>query len=258
MYEIEMHDVSEQFVELWKSAGSHLDKQVQGGIQTWLRANLAPPFLEHLSFRLGNQLFFIRVVDVDARVEGPSSIRGLLTIADGCKGHACLMPMKKKMFGGWNVERSGWGLIDARSGETIDPIPLVTDELIEMTDWELHDFAVQIVRKNLEQQGYKLMSWQSNPQVNPAIWFVGDSGGPEGCVVSFSRFSKKPAPEPTSWEDIAKGCAHLSSIGHFAPVGVASTDDPFDPVRGTWMPLYRGHGLNVMYKGLEALPVLKT
>ena len=65
MYEIEMQEMSEAFLPCWKAAGIHLSKQVDGGIQSWLRAHPYPPFLEHLSFRLGNQLFFVRVEDVD-------------------------------------------------------------------------------------------------------------------------------------------------------------------------------------------------
>ncbi len=70
MYEIEMNEISEAFFPCWKAAGIHLSKQVDGGIQSWLRAHPYPPFLEHLSFRLGNQLFFVRVDDVDGMVAG--------------------------------------------------------------------------------------------------------------------------------------------------------------------------------------------
>ena len=85
MYTIELQKMSPQFLDCWKAAGNHLNRQVQDGIQSWLRAHPFPPFLEHLSFRLGNQLFFIRVEDIDQDIEGPGSLAGLNTIADGCK-----------------------------------------------------------------------------------------------------------------------------------------------------------------------------
>ena len=59
----------------------HLNTQVQGGIQGWLRAHPYPPFLEHLSFRLGNQLFFIRIV-VDTNISGPGNMKGLVALAN--------------------------------------------------------------------------------------------------------------------------------------------------------------------------------
>ena len=40
-----------------------------------------PPFLAHLSFRLGNRLFCVRVEDVDGKAQGPGTIRGLATAA---------------------------------------------------------------------------------------------------------------------------------------------------------------------------------
>jgi hypothetical protein len=99
MHDIEMQEMSEEFLKCWQAAGTHLNNQVPGDIHVWLRAHPYPPFLEHLSFRLGNQLFFVRVEDIDDKVSGPGSLRGLHMIADGCQGHACLLPMKIKFFG---------------------------------------------------------------------------------------------------------------------------------------------------------------
>lgn len=77
MYQIEMQEMSEDFFQCWKAAGNHLNSRVDAGIRSWLRAHPYPPFLEHLSFRLGNQLFFVRVEDVGGKVLGPGSVRGL-------------------------------------------------------------------------------------------------------------------------------------------------------------------------------------
>jgi hypothetical protein len=74
--------VSDEFAACWRAAGHHLHTQSQSSLD-WLRAHVNPPFLEHLSFRLGNQLFFIRIEDADQRVDVPGSREGLLTIADG-------------------------------------------------------------------------------------------------------------------------------------------------------------------------------
>ena len=162
------------------------------------------------------------------------------------------MPMKKKFFGGgWVADVSGWGLVDARTGKPINPIELVTDEKIEVTQWELQDFAVQAVRDQLEKDGYQLMSWQGNPDVDPAIWFVGKSKKPEWVVVRAVRYPERDAVQPANWDAIAAGCAHMSQIGHFASVAFASMDDPFDPSGANVVPLYRGHGTHVRYEGLD-------
>ena len=120
MHNIEMHEMTEAFFPCWTAAGIHLSKQVDGGIQSWLRAHPYPPFLENLSFRLGNQLFFVRIEDVDGKAQGPGTLRGLAAAARDANGHACILPMKKKLFGGsWVANMPGWGLLNADTRKPI-------------------------------------------------------------------------------------------------------------------------------------------
>ena len=129
--------------------------------------------------------------------------------------------------GAWTPDRPGWGLLDARTGRSVDPVALVSDKRIEMTEWELLDFVVQIVRDHLEKAGRKLMTWTSHPAVNPSIWFVGDSG-PEWVVVRAVRYPQMEATPPENWQQIAERCERLGKVGHFASVSVANADDAFD------------------------------
>jgi hypothetical protein len=252
MYPIDMHTMSRAFYSVWRAAGEHLSAQVDGGIGSWLRAHPYPPFLEHLSFRLGNQLFFIRVEDEDGQVMGPGNPGGVLTAARQANGHACVLPMQKTPFSDtWHPAIAGWGLLDAHTHQPIDPVALVTDEPIEMTRWELHDLAVQVVRDQLQQQGFKLMSWQGNPEVDPAIWFIGQTTRPEWVVVRTARYPEQPPGRPANWDAIAAHCAQTSTTGHFARVGIASADQPFKADGEPAVPLWRGHGMNVRYEGLE-------
>jgi hypothetical protein len=164
------------------------------------------------------------------------------------------MPMKKS-WGGWKPVGLGWGLVDARTGKEVVPPELISDEPIEMSDWELLDFAVQVVRQKLEEEGRKIMSWQSNPSVDPSIWFVGEQG-PEWVVVRAARYPSKSAPVPSNIEAIAQRCSRLSSGGNFAAVAFANADDPFDPLaekNGNFLPLLRGHRMHVRYDGMVPL-----
>jgi SPP1 family predicted phage head-tail adaptor len=249
MYEIEAPEISNEFVRCWQAAGRHIAVQAQGPI-SWLKAALTPPYLEHLSFRLGNQLFFVRIEDVDNELDVPASRKGLLHIADGCKGHPCLMPMQRRAEG-WMPEAAGWGLIDARTGAPVDPVALVSDERIEMTDWEVHDAAVQVVRDHLAGAGKKLMSWTGATRIDPAIWFVGDSG-PEWVVVRAVRYPALIASPPADWARIAECCASFGRTGHFASVSLASAEDAFDPDQIIPPePLWRGHAMLVRFDGLS-------
>ena len=160
--------------------------------------------------------------------------------------------MKKKLFGGgWAAAMPGWGLLDAETRQTIDPVALVTDEKIEMTPWEVHDMAVQVVRDYLEGQGFQLMSWQGNPEVDPSIWFIGETKRPEWVVVRSGRFPANSAERPSSWAAIAKNCARRSTTGHFASVVVVSVNQPFESSEEQPVPLWRGLGMHVRFTGLE-------
>ena len=96
-----------------------------------------------------------------------------------------------------------------------------------MTDWELQDLAVQVVRDQLAQEGRELMSWNGNPGVNPSLWFVGDDG-PEWVVVRAVRYPESEARLPGNIAELRAHFNKLEHPGHFASVGVASVDDPFD------------------------------
>lgn len=252
MYDIEMHEMSGDFFACWKAAGLHLDKQVDGGIKFWLRAHPYPPFLEHLSFRLGNQLFFVRIEDVAKEVSGPGTLHGLSSVANGTNGYACILPMKRMLTrDSWEPDLPGWGLLNAHTRLPLNPVELVTDEEIEMTHWELHDMAVQVVRDSLQKDGFQLMTSQGNPEVDPSIWFVGKTEKPEWVVVRAVKFPANQAEWPANWSDIAKNCSRLSPTGHFASVAVCSGAQPFMSSDEVAVPLWRGHSMHVRFTGLE-------
>jgi hypothetical protein len=145
-------------------------------------------------------------------------------------------------------------LVGALTGEAIHPVTLISDEKIEMTDWEVRDFAVQIVRDHLNQTGRELMSWQGNPGVDPSLWFVNNSG-PEWVVVRAARYPTLKSERPANWEKIAEECTRIGKIGHFASVSIVNHDDAFDP-SGTVppTPLWRGHRMVVQFDGLVSGP----
>ena len=254
MYDIEMQKMSEEFLSCWQAAGEHIHNQARELDLSWLRAHPYPPFMEHLSFRIGNQLFFVRVEDAEGEVEGPGTLEGLKSAADGNGGHACIIPMRKKLpEDKWMPDKGGWGLVDASSGSSIDPVSLVTDEKIEMTPWEIHDLAVQIVREHIEDKEYQLMSWQGNPEIDPSIWFIGESRGPEWVVVRATCYPEAHAALPQNWNSIVQQCISISGTGHFASVALASGEQKFESENEEALPLYRGDRLYIQFSGLEGL-----
>ena len=249
IYDIYMEKPTQDYYDIWAAAGNHLGNISQGSIG-WIKSDPTPPFLENLSFRLGNQIFFVRLEDVDNQIRIPGNIDGLFTIAEGYKSTACILPMKK-VDSEWRPAISGWGLIDAATQKPFNPVNLVSEENIEMTQWELQDFAVQIVRNYLTDAGFEIMSYNSHPGVNPSIWFMRNDF-PEWVIVNFGVFPQMEVEPSANLDEIKNSVGMVGCQGNLANVFVAAeaemtnlTDSP--------IPLYRGHALSVRFEGLEPL-----
>ena len=135
------------FRECYLTAKKHLEIKSDGGL-VWQKAWAAPPFLEHLSFGLGNQKFFIRLYDIDGQLECPPNEDGTVLAAEQFNGIACYLPMQKKN-NTWNVVGGGWGLFKHANREPefpndppVNPTDLITDEQILLNDAEFHQKAV--------------------------------------------------------------------------------------------------------------------
>lgn len=241
MYEIPLEEVSDDFALCWMATGLDIRNQAEGSSQIWLKANLMPPFLEYLSFRLGDQIFFVQIQDVGGALELPGNHGGLLTIANECAGHACLMPMRRA-GAQWKPAEPGWGLIDARTGTPINPVALISDEKNIMPDWELHDFAAEIVRRHLADAGKELIRWNGSSRLSPPIWFEGDQGA-EWVVVQAVRYPEREAPLPDELPAIRAYFTARNCPGRFASVAVSLAEETYDPeaaCKGMVVPLYRG------------------
>jgi len=251
MYRVEQAEPSEEFTQAWSAAGRHIQNQADTGFN-WLRANLYPPMAEHLSFRIGNQIFFVFVEAAESKYETGGNLFD--EVCKEANAIPCLMPMLKSL-GKWQPQNHGWGFINAESNKLMNPLDIVSDELIEMTDWEIHDFAIQIVCAKLEKQGKEIFSKQPSRKIDPSIWFQ-DEAGPHYVVVRAARYPEAEISLPKNIVDIKQGCSKMSNSGYFAPVILANSEDPFDTdakANENFLPLYRGHGIRSKYPGLSAL-----
>jgi hypothetical protein len=245
LFAIEQEEFPKEFASACKCAGRHIQKMAHGGIH-WIRASLNPPVAEHLSFRLGNQLIFV-YVDIDVLPFVGKRRDLFLRVSREATATPCILKMEYSR-GTFEPTHSGWGLVDAVAGRAVNPTELVSDERIEMSDWELHDFAVQIVLSHLEKEEKEVFSVQSYLHMDPSIWFE-DKRGTSWVVVRAARYPKKKADHPTDLEDIKQSCSRMSQAGFFASVTAA----PFaeKEKNGHFSPLYRGHPMSVQFKGIE-------
>lgn len=108
----------------------------------------APPFLEHLSFHLGNQSFFVRLYDINGELEEPGNQDGTFKAGKLFNGIACYIAVDK-VDGEWTIAADGWGMFlhkdrapDFPNDKPINPPTLITDEKIPLNDAEYHYKAV--------------------------------------------------------------------------------------------------------------------
>ena len=225
-YEIKPFEITPEFETCWFQAGHHLNLRVKDTGASWLRAEL-PCFREHLAFALGNQLFFIQIFDVRDQANGWMNLNRLNAAANDANGIACLMPMQRNGKS-WEPTVPGWGLIDALDQRPLDPVGQITDEPIEMTQWEIHDFGVQTVKQYLIQNGWIVESWQSDLGVDPSI-FAHKDDKLCGFVVRTSNKGPDNGERPENSDSIATQMFQRGWGAKFVGLKVAAADDPFDP-----------------------------
>jgi hypothetical protein len=241
-------EITREFRAMWTCGVGYVRKLSEDSL-VWFKGNLYAPIFEHFSFRMGNQLYFVRLEDSEGRIHSPGTLEGLFEIAEACDGHALIMPMRYN-GGIWLPTIPGWGLTDAKSKEQVDPKSLVTSELKEYTDWELHDMAVHAVALTLDKR--KLRSITNHPGVSPSIWYDGDSGV-EWIIVRYARHPESDAAPPGNWAQIAESCHERGmGNGYFAVVVFAEKDLATGlPAENT--PLYRGANILINYQPVRRL-----
>ena len=226
-YEIQPFELTPDFISCWNSSGRHLDLRRKDAGASWLRADL-PPFREHFSIALGNQLVFIQIMDADAQNNGWVQEKRLNMAVADANGIGCLMPMRRTGED-WQPVEMGWGLVDFRTRKAINPFDFVTDEPIEMTPWEIHDVGVQAVRGHLSSNGWTIASWQTDLNVDPSV-FAHKDGYFCGFVVRTSNKGPDIGERP---ENAAKITEQMHAQGwgaKFVGLKVAADDDLFDPM----------------------------
>ncbi|MDR2198392.1 MAG: hypothetical protein LBR53_02850 [Deltaproteobacteria bacterium] len=213
-------EISREFLACWTLAAAYVQRLGEKNL-SWFKANLYSPVLEHFSFRLGNQLFFVRLEDSEGRLKIPGNLDDLLEISGECGGHPLVMPMKNN-GGIWLPLLSGWGLLNAVTREPVNPQKLSTSEKVEMTPWELHDLAVHSVMASLG--GKKIFSYTNHPDISPSVWYLGPSGV-EWIIVRFRSRLQGRGSLPANWiqvceSSLERGCGN----GYFAEVSFAGRD----------------------------------
>ena len=245
---IDRSDPGRQFIEDRMTALNYLDKialKLEGGTHEyfrWIKTEPSYPAFEDFTFGFGNQIFPVLVLRANEQgrlLNVPPRIEALRRESEANSLIPCVFPILdrtgKPFFSG------RWNLINPFTGKQVDPVAESSDDLVEISDWELRNWAVQIVYDSLEKDGLEKLSYCDAPGIDPQIWFRDKAGhecwlevlyAPYPADIQSLTFSYSEWPEQV-----------LSHEGYVARVGFADSEGM--PV------LCRTRGAFVNFRGIE-------
>jgi hypothetical protein len=138
---------------------------------------------------------------------------------------------------------------DVVSDAPLSEMQFDTWSRIEISDWELSDFAIQFARNQLEHNGYQIDGWTSEPGTGPNILARKDNTQTR-VIVGAARY---PAIEPIFDRDRLMSLAETTLIegGQLAKASVALAPAAGELHVDHALPLYRGEPAQPTFRGLE-------
>lgn len=243
MQPIDRPEPSRQFLQARNVAGTALQecfRREAGRVDAprdfrWIKAELTWPSFDHLTFGYGNQVFsvVVRLVEGGRPLLDERERQRCLEAAAAFGLVPCAFDVDARAM---RPAAGGWNLTHLATGKPVLPADTVTTAPIEMSEWELHNFAIQVLReyitKNL--QG-SIDSFCDVLGVDPQIWFKDRRGAPCWVVVRHLRHIE--GDEHQRWIGYDKTSPLLGAHdGFFAPVSIASASPVLRDAHGRVIP----------------------
>jgi len=280
-YLIDRPEPSEIFLKARHIAGSQLQDQFNANNQKsvnssydgfkWIKAELTYPSFDNLTFAYKNSVFSVVIELIDDKGSSLTKQQKdrLLIACEKNNLIPCtfrlnfkektdnfmsrLMGNKDQLDYELKPIKQGWNLYDARTSQEIDPLYLASNEKTLMSEWELSNFAIQIVRNDLEKEGNQILSFCDLPEVNPQIWFKNKKGETGWVIVK--HIKNENEKDYKEWVGLEDRNPQLKPYdGYFASVQLVPSVG-WNGVSEFPANLFRGDGMYVNYKGLERIYV---
>ena len=248
-YAVRQPDYSRRYEKAWLMAGRYLNsmfarynikyknvQQEQLNNFLWLRAELVRPSFDTFVFKYKNKIFsvLLEILDDEGRqIDGGNTHTRQIQVAEENNLVPCIFRMRASTL---EPLSDGWNLLDSRTGEIIQPQEMGTDDLTEVSRWELQDWAVTFVVAGLRKKGFKILSYTDDPDITPQIWFE-NSQGQRTWVCVF------PLDGKTDEKYLAPDLTMMDGYSGF------SVEVKFRPLKGD--KLYRGYGADINCEDLD-------
>ena len=268
-FRIDKPERSKLLKKAWEMAGKQIQEQFSrfnkeiinssfDGFK-WIKTELTYPSADHISFAYKSDIFSV-FLDISDDLNKSFDERSKYRLLDFCQKNN-LVPCVFKFEAREKQSNSfsklndlelvplslGWNLYHAETNQKIEPNVDASEELTPMSAWELNNFAIQVVRSDIEKHPYKLLSLCDLLNINPQIWFEDEKGNVNWVVVKY-------APEDEfdfhKWIGLERNAKQLRAYdGYFAGVDFWShrSNSPTD--------LCRGDQMSAKYMGLQRVYV---
>ena len=255
---IDRRDAMLHINEIFDQFNSALDNKREGFL--WIKTALSYPSFDDFTFAYRNKIFSV-IVERAERTENNKFAFGnaqrVFTLLRECKNNnlvPCVYPVIEnkdgsRIFYGRPIMNcrngkhvpSSWNLIRADSKTFVDPISEASDELIEVSDWELQNWSVQIVSDYLYKEGFKRLSYCDMLGIEPHIWFENSNGARCWIEVLYAKYPDTDKTFSfTNWPYEVLKYDGYKAVVSFANINI---DKPYEK-------LYRAQGADVNFRGI--------
>lgn len=245
--EIDKVPPSELFIKVRDFAGNHIQQKINSLEEcNWIKAEMTRPFFDHFNFRYKNKVFSV-LIDIRDKDNNsfipPEFIKRQLGESEKNNLVPCIFPVSVENFDASSVKTisSGWNLVHTINHKEIVPENIATDEKVEMSPWEFHNFAIMQMRYMFKMQGIKVISFQDIIGVDPQIWFFDENGKQCWAIIRYGLKPDKEVPKPYDLTEITRRCFKFN--GFFASFVFYTENDK----------VYRGDKIKINFSGFEQI-----
>lgn len=269
-YQIDSNQPSELFLRARNVAGVSLQEMFKrhGGLTDssrdykWIKAELTWPSFDHLTFGYQNQVFSV-LVELVSNGRSQLSSQEIKRCVDVCTKNNLIPCSFRVDAHTLKPIEAGWNLRHLENRSIIIPQDLVDDVKVEMSEWEIRNFCIQIARGYIEKDlRAEVLSFCDVIGIDPQIWFQDKQGQRSWIIVR--NYAQLSGNEKDEWIGFEKSNPQLASYdGYLAAISVASSEPvvfdldakiiPLSKRFDGSTPVYRGDGFHVNFKGLQRI-----
>lgn len=233
-YEIPPKSTDEKFLKAREIAGQRicdLMRTENGHLPEnedyrWIRGDLTWPSFDHFNFAYGNQIFsvLVDIVKNDMSSLNPREVENCVSSSEKYNLVPCRFRVDADSM---KPLSAGWNITHLVSDVEIIPEALITKDKVPMSEWELHNFGIQIYRDTyIKLRGWTLLSYCDVVGIDPQMWIETEKG--ERCWVIIRCDLNTEDSQKEDWYEFEKKNPQLKGFdgyfGSFSPTQYESID----------------------------------